>query len=339
MQATRLLHLKFLGVKVERGVCALMDDAVDERAIASCAARQQEELDALCAIYSCQRRIEGHQQHVLVQAEVHTGSGSDAVQIGFALPPLYPVFKAPDMTSIYCKRLSKQARELVSSKAAALARSKTCDCTSGEGQECLFDVIMLVLELADKHGTSADDAKAGPSPGVDVASPAAAEQEWVALVRIDHMNDRARYTKALRKWARQLAVAAHCHFRLPVSVSSSGSSSSRVENVALALIASTEAPLRAFVTRLRTEYVDINSRGAPCKERQCSVLGTFQRQRKSGSGGGGSCGGGAGGAAAGTLEVVAHAAEADLMAALGVLGVDKLWAEHTQQFRHGGGVR
>ena len=114
----------------------------------------------------------------------------------------------------------------------------------------------------------ADDCTASVAAADDDVPAAAATRETAfeeLLVRIDHMNNSASYTKLLRRWTEQLGV---CGCRLLHAGPDRGVP--RRENVLCVLHAEAEA-LRAFLQRLRTQMVDIDRSGRPCKERQATV--------------------------------------------------------------------
>ena len=85
------------------------------------------------------------------------------------------------------------------------------------------------------------------------------------VVHIDHMNDPIGYMRLLRRWCEQLGVGG----RLLQSGTQS-SKAVRKSNVYLLLHGPT-AELKSFLQRLRTQNVDVDRSGRPCKERQATV--------------------------------------------------------------------
>jgi hypothetical protein len=90
------------------------------------------------------------------------------------------------------------------------------------------------------------------------------------LLHLDHMNDYKGYTKLLQKWCSQLRLGGviflslHCDPRprhvfavldSPMSLGGTGE----------------------FLTRLRTQNVDVNMRGQPCRERMSTVIADLPR--------------------------------------------------------------
>ena len=84
-----------------------------------------------------------------------------------------------------------------------------------------------------------------------------------AVLTIDHMNDRAGYTRLLAKWTQQLGLGGRMFYAV-----GGGRQARRVVLVLHGL----KDGLRAFVLRLRTENVDVNRAGKACKERQSTVV-------------------------------------------------------------------
>lgn len=89
------------------------------------------------------------------------------------------------------------------------------------------------------------------------------ELEHELVLHIDHMNDAGGYMRTLGKWVGQLGLRGRLYFsRRGV----------RHADVLVVLQGEAEPPLRAFLQRLRTQHVDTDRGGRPCKERQASVL-------------------------------------------------------------------
>ena len=83
------------------------------------------------------------------------------------------------------------------------------------------------------------------------------------LLHVDHMNDHQGYIKLLRKWHVELDM--HGCILFPVNARP------RPRHIFVVIDAEACAS-QEFLKRLRTENVDVNIRGAPCKERQSSVV-------------------------------------------------------------------
>ena len=115
--------------------------------------------------------------------------------------------------------------------------------------------------------------KIGGSGGVATDAPPratvedAVDQECV--VHIDHMNDAEGYTKLLHRWTSQLGVTAWLIFANGRR-SSIKPPASRVTNV-FCVLRGPMTSVKAFLQRLRTQMVDVDKSGRPCKERQATV--------------------------------------------------------------------
>jgi hypothetical protein len=86
------------------------------------------------------------------------------------------------------------------------------------------------------------------------------------LVHFDHMNDHKGYSKLLSTWARQLRLGGVLFLSLHCTP--------RPRNLFLVLDAKCEGT-DEFLTRLRTQNVDVNMRGQPCKERMSQVVASL----------------------------------------------------------------
>eukprot|EP00750_Incisomonas_marina_P021788 INCI470.1.p1 GENE.INCI470.1~~INCI470.1.p1 ORF type:complete len:721 (-),score=131.06 INCI470.1:63-2225(-) len=102
------------------------------------------------------------------------------------------------------------------------------------------------------------------------------------IIRIDHMNDSKSYIALLQSWGSELELSGRIFFHsvtagprkhAPPSPQTSGRQ--RVEGVYVVLEAqgiTADSKLAEFEKRLRTNYVDVNSKGFRCKERKSTVI-------------------------------------------------------------------
>ena len=88
------------------------------------------------------------------------------------------------------------------------------------------------------------------------------------LIHLDHMNDHRGYAKLLSTWSRQLKLGGVLFLSLHCSP--------RPRHIFCVLDSpNTLASTGEFLTRLRTQNVDVNMRGQPCKERMSHVVAEF----------------------------------------------------------------
>jgi hypothetical protein len=97
------------------------------------------------------------------------------------------------------------------------------------------------------------------------------------IVHFDHMNDYRGYTKTLCRWAKQLKLGGviflslHCKPR-PRHIFAVLDSSPGINDG--------DSATADFLNRLRTQNVDVNKRGEPCKERMSAVVAEFPLPKK-----------------------------------------------------------
>ena len=85
------------------------------------------------------------------------------------------------------------------------------------------------------------------------------------LLHLDHMNDYKGYTKLLQKWCGQLKLGGVIFLSLHCDP--------RPRHIFAVLDDSaTTGGTGEFLQRLRTQNVDVNMRGQPCKERMSTVV-------------------------------------------------------------------
>jgi solute carrier family 25 carnitine/acylcarnitine transporter 20/29 len=151
-----------------------------------------------------------------------------------------------------------------------------------DGHECLSE---LAQELSDLSARAADEDETRRAAAANDrdgdGDEATAEGPSHAVVRIDHMNDSKGYTKTLQKWSQQLGVDVRMFYeRSPKAASGAETGAldkvgpptgGRVEGVYVVLGGDGES-IQSFLTRLRTEFVDVDAKGAKCKERKSTVM-------------------------------------------------------------------
>ena len=78
---------------------------------------------------------------------------------------------------------------------------------------------------------------------------------------IDHMNDLSGYSKKIKSFATQEGLTGVLHYRMK----------ERAEDICLILQGSDDG-ITSFMAKMRTQYMDVNSKGLKCKERKMAVL-------------------------------------------------------------------
>ena len=199
------------------------------------------------------------------------------VTLAASLPTNYPAAEAPAL-ELSATHLSRDAITRVLRELQSLASERTVR-AAPDGFECLSELAQAVSDLSAVEAAADDEARrraaeSNPGPNGD-------EGHAHAVVRIDHMNDSKGYTKTLRRWSRELGVDARVFYELPKSsgevpkgseVGREGPpSGGRVEGVYVVLGGAGD-DVRSFLTRLRTEFVDVDAKGARCKERKSTVM-------------------------------------------------------------------
>ncbi len=189
--------------------------------------------------------------------------GEPELRLGFTLPQLYPR-TAPLIVAGMTTLGRKQREELAATLVATAKEHTDQQGEDGEdGEECICELVQQAQELAvEMLATQAEAgaaAEAGDSEGANALTQ--------CVVKIDHMNDSKNYMKALKKWCEQLGLAARVFYREAGTAKASG----RVEAVLVVLEGPDDA-VGGWLTRLRSEYVDVDGRGGKCKERKSTVM-------------------------------------------------------------------
>eukprot|EP00887_Chlorella_sp_A99_P003627 scaffold7.g3627.t1 len=219
---------------------------------------------------------------------------AETAQLHLMLPPAYPGEPAQALVTAGQRRRDweagcSQALQRVADEAAT---------AGGGGREVLYELVQALQAalaapeqpvLAAPAGDGGGGEGGGSSGGagrerrrVSVRRPppqqagAAVQQQaaapaahgsgdeqgtHVALLRLDHMRDRAGYSRLIRGWAGELGLSGRLLF-----LGSGGSA------VILLLLEGPAAALREYLVRHRTQNVDVDSKGRPCRERMMSVV-------------------------------------------------------------------
>lgn len=158
-------------------------------------------------------------------------------------------------------------------------------------------------------GAAAGAAVAGQLAVQAVQAKRPAVRCQLALLRLDHMHDRASYSRTIKRWARELGLGGRLLFCSGGSGSNgSGESggvtagtraSSASPPIILIVLEGEEAGVKEYLVRQRTRVVDVDSKGRPCRERMMTVVALQEPSCPDQPGThGSSCGGDGNGAAA-----------------------------------------
>ena len=196
--------------------------------------RRTAELDAIAAIYG---------DDVCLRSENSISVRVDGLVVNVVLPDGYPGRAAP-IVDVDAAQLPRSVREDVASRLSSF-----CD-----NEECVLAVLQ-----------EAGPCYAAATESASVVSEATAPQPVYCVIVIDHMNDSRPYVERLRRWAAGLRAV------LFSRVAPTAAAPSRREGGVLVLQGD-DALIGGLLTSLRSEAVDRDRRGRPCKERQAKVL-------------------------------------------------------------------
>ena len=205
----------------------------------------------------------------------HQGDADEPalLKVALVLPKEYPLSEAPHV-SISSPDISEHALTELAHSAAHYAEGF-------KPHPSLFDILerlkQLATEMVDctpsylikstmiRRETSHSSPKTTPSQvtksSSDVYTDSVAscrETDHICVAKLDHMRNRQKYVKTLQQWSEELGVRG--------KIVDGG-----LHNIYVVLLGR-EGSVREFVRRWRTQSVDDDSRGRPCKERMVSVL-------------------------------------------------------------------
>ncbi|PAA70149.1 hypothetical protein BOX15_Mlig024274g1, partial [Macrostomum lignano] len=217
---------------------------------------------AVCSSRSLRLAVFLRRRRLRCCAELDAGAPGYPDSAG---PGIRVRFESLDLCGRDCS--TKQLEELVTSSLAASAESLA-------GAPALMQLVQVLVDLLDELESDC----ASPSGESQTVSPAAVDAQGVpasadcsqdatawrcVLVHLEHMRSRKIYLSHLRSWTDSLGAGFSCRVLLH---------DCRSSIAAHLLLAGPAARVAEFLRRLRTERVDIDSRGRPCRERLMSVL-------------------------------------------------------------------
>ena len=202
-------------------------------AMADCAERQRDEFAALAAIYGDEFELHDVAPGEMASCALRSTETRNALHAAATI-----ISRCPPEIDCTDTSLLERLRSIILS----------------DGNECLMQICGEFHDaLADNAAAQAEAAVAGSTPSDD-------REE--CILKIDHMNDADGYRKILRNWARALALSGRVLY---------ANSGKRVHGVFVVLHGAPSS-IGGFLQRLRTETVDVDRSGRPCKERQSTVL-------------------------------------------------------------------
>ena len=204
--------------------------------LAAAQERRTAELDAIAAIYG---------DDVCSRSENSISVRVDGVLVvNVVLPDGYPGRAAP-IVDIDAAQLPRSVRQDVARRLSGF-----CD----ETEEC---VLAVLQEAGACYAAATEPAS--------VVTEATAPPMVYCVIVIDHMNDARPYAERLKRWAGGLRAV------LFSRLAPTAAAPSRREGAVLVLQGD-DALVGGLLTSLRSEAVDRDRRGRPCKERQAKVL-------------------------------------------------------------------
>ena len=253
--------------------------------VAECLELQLEEVAALEAIYGTEfvrvkdEGVQGLELTVedatISDSITTTASGRNLVlRTVWRLPTAYPLHKIPEIIAVHLNANNtspSRALALIPTDVAHVTEALTSilrdECAvQAKGSECLF----LLLQLASSEArrlfieAAAHDAINTESTAKSATIKATEEtinddNLGVTVLLLDHMRAKKAYCATLESWANRLGLAGGI---LTLAYH---------KHVYIVLRGSSKA-VTTFCKRLRTEKVDVDSKGRPCRERQSQVL-------------------------------------------------------------------
>lgn len=183
------------------------------------------------------------------------------------LPPGYPAEACSCWLSSHGS-LGREAAAAVQAGAQDIAAA-----AAKQASPCLTDLLEYVSRAAAEEEQQHRAQSRGPGDSGSATSScangggsdaAAARRQKQALLLLDHMHDRAGYSRTIKSWCKELGISGALIFQ--------GGGPGGCSPLILVLLRGSPADVDEYLRRQRTETVDVDSRGRKCKERMMRVL-------------------------------------------------------------------
>lgn len=178
------------------------------------------------------------------------------VLASITLPQFYPCCAYPTV-SVSSKHLSSKELYEIDDKAIKFMKSNS-------GNYCLFTLLEYVKEELKQIASTCEctigcDQSSIVSRHEFTSSQKQTEDKTQVLIaHLDHMRNQSKYFKALHLWGMQLHI--------------SGIVLNAGVHAIYVVLTGRPGNLREFVKRWRTQSIDVDSQGCPCKERMMSII-------------------------------------------------------------------
>ena len=235
---------------------------------------------------------------------VPDGETRGTVTLRVSLPREYP--GSPPALEVSASHLPRGAATEMADTLVRFAATLTSD-LGEDGGECLME---LAVEAQNEASSCAErEARRRAELGAATRGSDDEPDACHAVVRVDHMNDSKGYVRTLQRWCANLGLDARVFWSEPSGVPTAASDATsrpqkswtsedvdgepettargvvgpptggRVENV-FVVVGGDGDDVQKFLARLRTEFIDVDSKGKKCRARCCAAASRARRSRQ-----------------------------------------------------------
>ena len=207
-----------------------------------------EEVDCLGAIYGHENvEYDSGTKIVKISMEKTDLTITLTLQLNESYPDTYP-----DKLSIRFQ--PSISRESVI-QAEAHVKSSLDSCL---GDSYLMNAVVALQEYVTDNVESKENANVADENdtinGEDLKPP---HQNWIVVLKLDHMRNRQKYLKHLKKWSCELRVRVNVFILRSVKY--------------VIVLNGDKADVDQFIVNWKTQCVDVDSKGKPCKEKLMTI--------------------------------------------------------------------
>ena len=211
-----------------------------------------------------------------------------AATLLLCLPPGYPASQALQVAGLASAGLGRQwgadtagrLQQMADAAAAGVDGSSSgIGSSGGGGQECLYPLLEAALEAAQqaleaqRQAALQQQAQQQAQQAQQRGQEREAGGRTMALLKLDHMHDRASYSRTIRRWAAELGLGGRLAFcgggggggTKPGGSGGGGggggANSGGASGIILILLEGGAAGVQEYLLRQRTQLMDVDSRG------------------------------------------------------------------------------
>lgn len=201
-----------------------------------------EEIECLAAIYGDENiYFDSVSKTVKVQMDLNGISFDLVMQLSNSYPsdmPMKLTVRGTSSLSDYCSSISLHIKDCLKSYL---------------GEPYLLNAVMALQDFVAENSPESRIADSE----LDIASVDSQHETWITVLKVDHMRNRQKYLKHLKKWSEELGVGVSLFILKGTRY--------------VVLLEGDKGDVDQYLVNWKTQCVDVDSKGKPCKEKMLTI--------------------------------------------------------------------